>query len=244
MSEKYASCPQEGKYVFIEYDPKLDRFIGNITIQNKLNDKYILAKVYENSELKFLKANPSISVIPPLKINNIQVTTSNYLIKENPSIKFQIICIPIDGYLTDPNEIKKVYNSIDYKKIGQKINIEGKYKDNTPSIVSSFNEQKKSNNSFITSQSNYDFESLNNKVTDLKKKIQEMEEKIKISLEKLQELYSKSVGLKEENNDKNENEKNNTSTLYKLIKNKYSEIFTLIAVLCSFILGASINRLK
>ena len=170
MSEKYASCPQEGKYVFIEYDPKLDRFIGNITIQNKLNDKYILAKVYENSELKFLKANPSISVIPPLKINNIQVTTSNYLIKENPSIKFQIICIPIDGYLTDPNEIKKVYNSIDYKKIGQKINIEGKYKDNTPSIVSSFNEQKKSNNSFITSQSNYDFESLNNKVTDLKKK--------------------------------------------------------------------------
>ena len=177
MSEKYASCPQEGKYVFIEYDPKLDRFIGNITIQNKLNDKYILAKVYENSELKFLKANPSISVIPPLKINNIQVTTSNYLIKENPSIKFQIICIPIDGYLTDPNEIKKVYNSIDYKKIGQKINIEGKYKDNTPSIVSSFNEQKKSNNSFITSQSNYDFESLNNKVTDLKKKFKKWKKK-------------------------------------------------------------------
>ena len=71
-----------------------------------------------------------------------------------------------------------------------------------------------------------------------------MEEKIKQSTEKLQELYSKSVGLKEENNEKNENEKNNTSTLNKLIKNKYSEIFTLIAVLCSFILGASINRLK
>jgi predicted nuclease with TOPRIM domain len=172
------------------------------------------------------------------------VTTSNYLIKENPSIKFQIVCVPTDKNITEPNEIKKVYNSIDYKKIGQKINIEGKYKDNTPSIVSSFNEQKKSINSYITSQSNEDFDSLNNKVTDLKKKIQEMEEKIKQSTEKLQELYSKSVGLKEENNEKNENEKNNTSTLNKLIKNKYSEIFTLIAVLCSFILGASINRLK
>ena len=42
MSEKYASCPQEGNYVYIEYDSKLDRFIGNITIQNKLNDKYII----------------------------------------------------------------------------------------------------------------------------------------------------------------------------------------------------------
>ena len=243
MSEKYASCPQEGNCVFIEYDSKLDRFIGNITIQSKLNDKYILAKLYENSQIK-LKANPSICVIPPLQNSIIQVTTSNYLIKENPSIKFQIVCVPTDKNITEPNEIKKVYNSIDYKKIGQKINIEGKYKDNTPSIVSSFNEQKKSNNSYLTSQSNDDFDTLNNKVTDLKKKIQEMEEKIKQSTEKLQELYSKSVGLKEENSEKNENEKTNISTLNKLIKNKYSEIFTLIAVLCSFILGASINRLK
>ena len=151
MSEKYASCPQEGNYVYIEYDSKLDRFIGNITIQSKLNDKYILAKLYENSEIK-LKANPSICVIPPLQNSIIQVTTSNYLIKENPSIKFQIVCVPTDKNITEPNEIKKVYNSIDYKKIGQKINIEGKYKDNTPSIVSSFNEQKKSINSYIKYQ--------------------------------------------------------------------------------------------
>jgi hypothetical protein len=195
MSEKYASCPQEGNYVYIEYDSKLDRFIGNITIQNKLNDKYILAKLYENSQIK-LKANPSICVIPPLKNNIIQVTTGNYLIKENPSIKFQIICVPTDKNITDPHEIKKVYNSIDYKKIGQKINIEGKYKDNTPSIVSSFNEQKKSNNSYLTSQSNDDFDTLNNKVTDLKKKNSRNGRKNKTIYRKITRIIFKKCRIK------------------------------------------------
>ena len=179
MSEKYASCPQEGKYVFIEYDPKLDRFIGNITIQNKLNDKYILAKVYENSELKFLKANPSISVIPPLKINNIQVTTSNYLIKENPSIKFQIICVPTENNIIEHQELKKVYNSIDYKKLGQKINIEGKY-NAVSEELSSFNEKTFSDLSNVESEIDNDFESLKKKNEDIIEKTDDIKKKFKI----------------------------------------------------------------
>ena len=209
---------------------------------NGLNDKYIIAKVYENSSLK-LKANPSISIIPPLKKFIIQVSTSNHLIEDNPPIKFQVICVPTEENILDHQKLKQVYNSIDYKKIGQKINIEGKYNEVKESISTSFNEKTLSNLSNVESQSSNDFESLKKKNEEIEEKIDEIKKKIQESKEKLKELYSKSVGLNEENKEKKEN-KNNVNTFYRLLKNKYSEFFTLIAVLFAFILGASINRLK
>ena len=240
--EKYASSPQEGNYVLIEYDSKQKKYIGNITIQNELKDKYIIAKVYENSSLK-LRANPSICIIPPLQNFIIQVSTNNHLIEENPSIKFQIICVPTENNIIEHQELKKVYNSIDYKKLGQKINIEGKY-NAVSEELSSFNEKTFSDLSNVESEIDNDFESLKKKNEDIIEKIDDIKKKIQESKEKLKELYSKSVGLNEENKEKKENKKNNGSTFYKLLKNKYSEIFTLIAVLFSFILGAAINRLK
>ena len=96
----------------------------------------------------------------------------------------------------------------------------------------------------VESEIDNDFESLKKKNEDIIEKIDDIKKKIQESKEKLKELYSKSVGLNEENKEKKENKKNNGNTFYKLLKNKYSEIFTLIAVLFSFILGAAINRLK
>ena len=103
--EKYASSPQEGNYVLIEYDSKQEKYIGNISIQNELKDKYIIAKVYENSSLK-LRANPSICIIPPLQNFIIQVSTNNHLIEENPSIKFQIICVPTENNIIEHQNSK------------------------------------------------------------------------------------------------------------------------------------------
>ena len=77
--EKYASSPQEGNYVLIEYDSKQEKYIGNISIQNELKDKYIIAKVYENSSLK-LRANPSIYIIQKIYHSSF----NNHLIEEKP----------------------------------------------------------------------------------------------------------------------------------------------------------------